>query len=304
MKYIKFLMLTVVAVLMASCSNDDDSTNSKSTTVGFTNPTVVVKENTGIFRVPISIEGKRNGDIHFTVEVEETGANPAKEDVNYLITSKKLVLPNDTTGSATLGVEIKTVDDNVINENRTFKLKITNIKGGDLATSECIVTLRDNDAAFYEKFFGKWTMTAIDNKGKPLEKTITITGPSDEEDPAYNNVLTATGIGLLNVGVALDVSWHFNYSFDPVTKKGTLGFVMGEEVATYSTSYSWIWVTDNGASYTTDDLTTEWALGENDTFPTEFTWSQTFEEKGPALYLYQMGAGAWASLSNIKITKQ
>lgn len=302
-KYIKSIALLGVLTLFAACSSDDAIYNSiDSVTLGFADTEVVKKENSGMFNVPIVINGKRNGDIKFDVEVISDGT--AEEDVHYLITTKHLQLLNDTASAETLNVQIKTVDDSEINEKRSFKLKLVNVQGAKLTNDQVTVVLRDNDAAFFEKFFGKWTFSAVDSEGNPFEKTITISGPADEDDPEYNHVLTATGVGFLNVGVALDFQWHFNYTFDSATKKGTLGFVMNEVISTYSTAYSWIWLTDDGANYITDDLTADWSLGSGDSFPTEVTWSQTFAEGGPGLWFYQPGAGAWELFTNIKITKQ
>ena len=305
MKYIKSFVLLGVMALFAACSSDDASYNSNdAVTLGFSNTEMVRKENTGYFNVPITIEGLRNGDVSLDIEVIPDATNPAKEDVNYLITTKHLQLLGDTAKVGTLNVQLKTVDDSDINENRKFTLKITNVQGAKLTNSEVAITLRDNDAAFFEKFFGKWTFSAIDSEGNSLERTITISGPSDEDDPEYDNVLTVSGLGFLNVGVALDFQWHFHYDFDTATKKGTLGFVMNEIVSTYSTAYQWIWLTDDGSNYITDDLTTDWELGDGDSFPTEIMWKQTFADDGPSLWFYQPGAGWWERFSSIKITKQ
>jgi len=298
MKYIKICMLFVAALLMASCSDDDESINSNSTTIGFANETIVVKENVGFFNVPINIEGARNGDIKLTVEASASGANGAVEDVNYMITDKTLSLLNDTTTSETLNIQIKTIDDQEINENREFKLKITSAEGGQLQRSEVTVVLRDNDAAFFEKFFGKWTITFTDHEGVEQKKTMTISGPTDEEDPDYDNILTATCPSMFNVGVALNCEWHFRYTFDSTTKKGTLGFMLGETIATYSTSYAWVWACDDGVNYTFDDITTEWSLDANDKFPTTITWQ-------PEQYMYLlMTNGFWDTVEKISITKQ
>lgn len=306
MKHIKFFLLLAVATLFAACSSDDESINSNaSTTVGFTTDKLVMKENSGIFKVPIAINGQRNGDIKMNIQVIAEGSNPATEDTHFLVTSKNLTLLNDTTSAETLGVEIKTVDDNEINEARTFKLKITNLQGAKLERDEIEVVLRDNDAAFFEKFFGKWLFQAVNSDGAAFEKTITISGPSDEEDPNYNNLLTATGVGFLNVGVALDFQWHFRYSFDSATKKGTLGFVMNEIISEYGGSYQWIWLTDDGANMSTEDLTAEWQLGDGDSFPTEITWESTFDGSGVgSLWFYQPGAVWWERFTSIKLVKQ
>jgi len=303
MKHIKSFVLLGAMALLAACSSDDANYNSDdSVTIGFADTEVVKKENSGMFNVPITITGKRNGDVSLDIEVVSDG--DAVEDKHYLITSKHLQLLSDTTTTATLNVQIKTIDDTEINENRTFKLKLVNVQGAKVVTEQVNIVLRDNDAAFFEKFFGKWTFTAYDSEGNEFERTITISGPSDEEDPKYNKVLTATGTSFLNVGVALNFEWHFNYSFDTATKTGTLGFVMNETISTYSTAYEWIWLTDDGTNYVTDDLTAQWALGEGDTFPTEIKWAQTFESDGPALWFYQPGAGWWEKFTSVKITKQ
>ena len=308
MKYIKFFMLTVAAVLMASCSSDDASYNSEAnTTVGFTTDTIKVKESTGFFNVPIAIEGKRNGDIKMNIEVVAASDNPATEDKDFMITGKTLTLLNDTTTSETLNVQIKTVDNSEINEARLFKLKIVNVEGAKLLNDEIVVVLRDNDAAFFEKFFGKWTFSAIDSDGNAVERTITISGPSDEEDPNYEKLLTVTGNSFLNVGVALNFEWHFNYSFDTATKKGTLGFVMGELVSSYGSSYQWTWYKNEGTNLSDEDLTAEWSLGGGESFPTEIVWEDTMVDdwsEGSYLWFYQPGAGWWERYGKIKITKQ
>lgn len=159
MKFIKLFMLLAVVSVFAACSSDDDY-NTNETTVSFASDAITTKESAGIINIPIKVTGLRNGSVNVTVKAEEVGANPAKEDVNYLITSKNINLNADDAETATMNVEIKIVDDDEINENRTFKLTIINANGaqiGDKASTT--ITIRDNDAAFYEKFFGKWTLS-------------------------------------------------------------------------------------------------------------------------------------------------
>ena len=50
-------MLTVAAVLMASCSDDDQPINSNSTTVGFASEKITVKENAGYINASLSGSG-------------------------------------------------------------------------------------------------------------------------------------------------------------------------------------------------------------------------------------------------------
>ena len=193
MKYIKLFMLLAVVSLFAACSSDDDY-NTNETTVSFANNAITTKESAGIVNIPINVTGLRNGDISLRIVTEEVGANPAKEDVNYMITDKTLTLKADTLQSGVINVEVKMVDDDEINENRTFKLTIASVNGATVGTNaSTTITIRDNDAAFYEKFFGKWTLSGnIEGSTgvSPFSKDVTISGVTDEESADYNNILT------------------------------------------------------------------------------------------------------------------
>ena len=303
MKYIKLFMLLVAATVFAACS-DDDSWNSKEVTVGFDNPTLSIKENSGLVNIPINVKGLRNGDIALVIKAEETGDNPAVEDVNYLITDKTLNLKADDLEEGVVNIELKTIDDQEINENRTLKLIITDAKGATIENNEITITLRDNDAAFYEKFFGTWTLNATEYNGSnkpatPFTAKIKITGPNDEADADYNNILYASSAGMFDVGVSLDCEWRFAYSFDMATKTGSLDFICGDLVASYASSFQWTWVGVNaaGTNYSFDDIKGPWALGEGDAFPTTISWGNK------DLLLYRPGQGAWVWLYDITITK-
>lgn len=302
MKYIKLFMLLAVMSLFAACSSDDDF-NTKEATVSFASDSVVTKESAGIVNIPINVEGMRNGNVTVRVQAEEVGTNPAKEDVNYLITDKTINIKADTLTSGTMNVEVKMVDDAEINENRTFKLTIVSANGAKLGeNASTIVVIRDNDAAFYEKFFGKWTLSGnLESSSgvSPFSKVVTISGATDEASEDYDNILTVSAPGLINVGASIDCEWHMHYTFDLATKKGTVGIICGEIIATYGNAYQWMWVTDDGTNLTTDDVTAPWALGEGDAFPTTITFPAS-----QALYFYQPGAGAWRVLTDLKLTKK
>jgi len=304
MKYAKIFMLFLAAGLFAACSDDDDAVNSQQTTVGFASEELVVKENAGYVSVPIQIEGYRNGNIYVEVEAVPTGENPAIEDEHYMITDKTLTLLNDTTKTATLNVQFKTVDNQEINEARTFALNIKSLEGGQLTTKTINITLRDNDAAFYEKFFGKWKISFYDwndfdkTAYGVVEKTITITGPTDEDDPDYDKVLTVSAPGMYNVGIDLDFSWQFNYSFDAAEKTGTLGFILGEIVSTYSTAYAWLFAGINGENFVFDDIVADWQLGDGDTFPTTIEWNPDNE-----LFFVRNNGEVWGIWDHFKIEK-
>ncbi len=296
MRYIKLFMLLAVASLFASCS-DDETINSNNVTAGFVNDTIVVKENTGFFNIPIKIEGARNGDVKLEVSVAGTGTNPATEDKNYRITGKSLQLLTDTLKSSTLNVEVQTVDDQEINENREFTVTIKNQQGATLTQqASVVVIIRDNDAAFYEKFFGKWEFTAIDSEGKDVKKTITISGATDENDPAYDYLLDVHAPAFLNVGVDLDLDWNFIYSFDVEKKEGELLFLQGATISSYGGVYEWCWLS------TAQTYGSKWRLGEDGSFPTEINFAMSAIYP---LYFYATAPseGWWERYEEISIKK-
>lgn len=215
MKYIKLFILLAVVAFMGSCS-DDDSWNSKSgVTVSMENTAMQFKENLGIVNIPVKVEGETNGTVRVTVDVKETGANPAKENEHYYITSKTINI-NDGSGY----VELECVDDEVINDDRTFEITIVSAQGATVgANATTAVTLRDNDKEVYERLQGKWTMTGVDLDGNAISWDVKIVGASDETDKEYNHTLYVTGMG----GIASS-SAILSFTFDPETNDGHVSF--------------------------------------------------------------------------------
>ena len=223
MKYIKLFMLMAAVTLLGACSSDDDSWNSAAdVTVGMQSQTMTVSEGKGIFNVPVVLSGETNGNVFVTVEVEEVGTNPAKEDVNYYVTDKTINI-TDGTGN----VEIETVDNDDINDPRTFKVTIVDAKGAEIAenAASTTITLKDNDAEFYSKLQGKWKMTGVDRDGEAVSWDVTIKGAADETEADFNKVLYITGINGEPTCEA-----PLTYSYDKTTKTGSVAFRMGEDV--------------------------------------------------------------------------
>lgn len=303
MKYIKLFMLLAVVSLFAACSSDEDY-NTNEVTVGFANATETIRETAKVVNIPIEVKGLRNGNVTLTVKAEGVGDVPAVEDVNYMITGKTLHLNADDQETGTLNVEILPIDDDEFTGDRTFKLTIESANGATIAgNTSTTVTIKDNEAAFYERFAGTWTLTGTLSDGEteePFSKDITLSATTDDSKPEYDNILTATVNGLFNVGVSFDYSWHFRYSYNQATKTGTLGFVCGEQIASYAGAYAWMWVTDNGQSYTTDDVTATWTVGDDGNLPVI-----TFPSESN-LYFYEAryNPGPWFILYNIKLTKK
>lgn len=192
MKYIKLLMLLAVVTFFGACSSDDDSWNSAAdVTVSMKNPTMVIKENMGLTNVPIEVKGKTNGNVYVTLAVKEVGKKPAKEDVHYYITDKTISI-SDSIGY----VEVEPVDDDEINDDRTFEITIVEAKGAKIGNATTQVSLKDNDSQIYEKLQGKWKLTGVSRQGAPMESVVKIIGASDEKDGDYNHTLYLTGMAV------------------------------------------------------------------------------------------------------------
>ncbi len=205
----------LAATMATACSDDDNDWNSSDVTVNMLQEVVNVKENKGIFNVPVVVEGEMNGAVEVTVEVAESGSNPAMDDVHYYVTSKTIVISAE---SGQANIEISTVDNDEINEPREFTVTIVDAKGatiGDPATTTVVV--KDNDAAFYEKLMGKWTLTTADGYSYPVE----IVG-FEEGEEGYDEVLYVVGI--------LGYNWttlELTYHYDIATQKGYLEIPYG-----------------------------------------------------------------------------
>ena len=200
-------MLLAVVTFFGACSSDDDSWNSASdVTVSMKNPTMVIKENMGLTNVPIEVKGKTNGNVYVTLAVKEVGSNPAKEDVHYYITDKTISI-SDSIGY----VEVEPVDDDEINDDRTFEITIVEAKGAKIGNATTQVSLKDNDSQIYEKLQGKWKLTGVSRQGAPMESVVKIIGASDEKDGDYNHTLYLTGMAVSSSSARL--------SFDEKTKE-------------------------------------------------------------------------------------
>lgn len=307
MKYLKLFMLLLVACTFAACSDDDNNNTNGETTVSFANATLKLKESAGLINIPIKVEGARNGDVSVVVKAEEVGESPAVEDKHYIITSKSVRVKADEETSATLNIETKIVDDDEINTDRTFKLTIVSANGAKIGENASIlVTIRDNEAAFYEQFFGTWTVTGMCSAGngvpdEEFSNTIEITGETDEDAPNYNKILTAkkSDFFTLDPSTATEFEWHFNYTFDENTKTGTLSFVCGEVAGNYAGQVNFMWLTPNNGNLTSEPLTTTWSL-KDDKFSNEVLFPENAK-----IYLYSPELGGYVQyLYNIKMTKK
>lgn len=214
-------MLLAVTAFFAACSDDDASWNTNAdVTVEMGKTEVKVKEGAGLFNVPIVVKGETTAPVRVHVSMRESGSNPAKKDVNYMVTDTTIVI-SDGAGK----VEVKTVDDDEINENRTFEVYIVSADGAKVgANSSTTVVLRDNDSEFYEKLQGVWKMKYVDANGAAKEWSVTVTG-GDEESEDYNHYLYVSGMMGYDWTMAV-----LKYDYDKATKQGSLAF---DELGSY-----------------------------------------------------------------------
>lgn len=296
MKYIKLFMLLAVVAFMGSCSDDDESWNSKSgVTVSMENESMRFKESVGIVKVPIKVEGEANGPVSVTVEVKETGSNPAKENVHYYITTKTIKI-SDNTGN----VELECVDDEDINDDRTFEISIVSAKGATVGSNATTaVTLRDNDSEFYEKLQGSWVMNCTFNDA-PTKWDVKVVGATDENDKDYNKVLYITGM----IGYQWTTA-KLSYDYDKATGKGSVAFdYLGQYNFAEGVNFTGLGVCNvrlysvAGNQLSEDPIYGTWSADfKNITFDEGTLYGGVFDSS-------DAHKGGWFEISNITMTKK
>lgn len=191
MKYIKLLSLLVAVLFLGACSDDDVKKNSAAdVTVSMGTATISPRESAGIVSLPIKVEGPTNGMVTLTVETREVGSNPAVEGTHYYVTTKKI----NITGSEGY-VELEMVDDDEINDPRTFEVTIVKVEHAKLneAAKTTTVEIRDNDREPYDRLQGTWKITYKDYNGAVQKQKVTITGADDPSEYIYNRLLYLEG---------------------------------------------------------------------------------------------------------------
>lgn len=192
MKYIKLLSLLVAVLFLGACSDDDVKKNSAAdVTVSMGTASISPKESAGVVSLPIKVEGPTNGMVSLTVETREVGSNPAVENTHYYVTTKKI----NITGSEGY-VELDMVDDDVINDPRTFEVTIVKVEHAKLneAAKTTSVVIRDNDHEPYDRLQGNWRLTYKDYNGTVQKQRVTITGADDPSEYIYNKLLYIEGM--------------------------------------------------------------------------------------------------------------
>lgn len=88
------------------------------------------------------------------------------------------------------------VDDDEINDPRTFEVTIVKVEHAKLneAAKTTTVEIRDNDHEPYDRLQGTWTMTYKNYDGAVQRQKVTITGADDLSQYIYNKLLYLEGM--------------------------------------------------------------------------------------------------------------
>lgn len=219
MKLTKYLLFACSALVLASCGNDDNWNTANDVTVQMANATMQTKENKNLFNVPLEVIGKANGPIRVTVDVTEVSENPAVENVNYIITSNTVVIPDN---DSEVFIEIAPVNDDEINENRIFIVSIVDAEGAKVGEQNSTeITIRDDDSMPYEAIQGTWQYTFSED-GDNDAFTMTLEGV-DDENILYDHVLYLSGWGKNN-----DMSAVVNFTADEETGEAIIEIPYGQ----------------------------------------------------------------------------
>lgn len=176
----------LASLLFWACSEKIDY-NTQKATVSFKNASIDTKERVGMLKVPLTVVGARNGVITAEVDVEVINPEDCVEDENFIITSKHLNIPTEIEGGE-VSVEIRVIDDLIINPDRKFRLKLHDVKGAEIAetNSEVLVTIEDNDSDPTERLLGKWFVESSDGLNNvSWECTTTIVDNPDGSKDLY-----------------------------------------------------------------------------------------------------------------------
>lgn len=145
MKIIRYT--TIMIALFASLWACDDEYEPKIPQgrveeVAFERDTFIFSEGAGTVEVPI-IAAKY---VNYATEVKVKVVNhTACADSNFIVEETEVKIP---LGESQIGVQVKIIDDTIINESRDFSLVIESISGGGKAAAErqsCVVVIRNND---------------------------------------------------------------------------------------------------------------------------------------------------------------
>ena len=277
-----------VASLFASCDDDDFNTNS-GTTVEFESATFQAEENGGVFQIPVVVKGNRNGDVHFRVSTSETGENPAKEETDYMVTSKSLTLKNDTANTGTVYVEVKMLDNLRMDGDRTFNVTLEDVQGATAGTNKTVtVTIADNDKDYYSMFGGQWRFSGkyLLTKEDGTEYTedfsypMSISTVSDTNSEDYGSQLNClvSNFQSPHAPTTMSLSFQMKYTFMESRQTGTVRIQCNSNevfsIDQVLNHFGWSFRNYTTGTATTREITGRWAPTEENSIPSEITFTE------------------------------
>lgn len=231
-KHIFILLMTLTSLFLASCDKGEEINTGKAT-VSMGKATISVKESKGLFNVPVIVTGEQNGDIKVKVDVKCDDPNCIK-DKHFLVTSTEVTIP---ASKQSVNIEIKSVDDRVINEDRTFSIYIVYAEGATVSEQDksTLITLLDNDDIPYDRMDGEWTVTARDMLAEDGPKEVTwktkLSTIVEEDEEGYGSLITMSPWRMWNGETyegSIDIKQTLSFSYNPSSQTATLTLKLGE----------------------------------------------------------------------------
>lgn len=209
MKIINWIifLFSVYLVTMVSCKEtefNDPTPRGRMEEVSFKQDTFVFAERAGKVQVPIIASKYLNYGTKIKIALSTEGiADSVKaiEGENFTITSKELKM---LLGDSEVNVELKTIDDTIINADRRFALDIISIEGGANAAAQrqhCVVILRNDDFIPEASIVFEQTAYTVGEESKKLMVPFRLTKPVATDIKVYfagKNDLETTAIEDVN----------------------------------------------------------------------------------------------------------
>lgn len=238
MKLNKIFALALAALTLTACSDDDDTVTwntNTDVTVTLDQQEVTVKENAGLFFLPINVQGERNGCIKVTVAVKQEAAYPdtqaAQDPLNFFITTKTVIIDP---AADSYNLEITAVDDPLPGDDLSFTVYIESVEYAQMGgANQTIVRINDKGASpQFDALPTTWRCSAWINEEADMyswNSTMTQNGEPEEQlnkNIWYNTTFDNFMGGNLTGSDVLQVI----YRYDPKLAYGDFYIPYGSKV--------------------------------------------------------------------------
>lgn len=280
MKYLKLIVMALLPLAFAACSDDDF--NSGNATVGFEETSVSVSESATEILLPIRVTGDHTGMVKVEVVLKETQGVSMEKDVNIIQTSQVIYLP---AGTDEANVEFRTsMRTLTLDSNRYFTMEITSAEGATLDNATCQVNIEEMTVE-YEDVLGTWRITGT-VMGSDESESYDLLIEEDVAGESYvcSGLLDETGKFVMNyseAGPSIDLGQlvHQGNYGDPVGEAMTvLGSVSGESLVVGGTLQG-TWTSTTTATFSDALVGTIFSLDGQYTGYVMFQWQNFQLEK-------------------------